>query len=736
MKRQMMLAIVGLQALLLSAAEPVTVSTAADLVAKLRELNGTAGAVIQLEAGNYELPEEAMIEDANNGIGAISVNKVKLIGLGEKPEDVKLIGNGKIRAVIAYGNAWLENLMITNGNTTAGYTPPGGSRVTNSTRGGGVYGACIITNCVIAGCKASHGGGVASCSNLVKTRLYGNSASYGGAVFGMSFSGCVLENNTADQGGGVWLNGTYTVKDSVFSGNSATGTYGGGGIFQQDRITIATNCVFVENSANVGNGGATCGRAASTTANIELQGCVASNNTAKTGGACYKSTLRGGIVVGNVAEVAGGGLYSSSTYGCRIVNNKSKDGGGCYSCYVYDQCVIAGNISTNGSGGGGLFASWAYDSVISNNFAFGASGGGVYLDDKGTYVISNCLVYANCCTPTTANSYGGGIICKTKDSKIIDSEIVGNYGMTAPNAAKKNGLTGGVHGGTIIGCSIHDNYADSLCGGCREGIAYNCRIYNNDSGDVGKNCHSMQLIGCDIADNTVAYGSAYGCTFHDVVSGLERTLTNNPFKVGHTYTSATVWNYHMNATNCLFRNNAGGMFVGTEAGGVSASLVNCTIADNAIGSLLTAFKDSSHPLEIINCAFVNNTDANGRNPRDINFVATSVFPDGMRMSNCIYGTTSVANLGDFAEDVNTLYKLGAGGVAGSPRFNRNGAYPYEPKRSSPLVGRGKVMSWMTDAYDIRGEADEGKYLRLRDRVADVGCYQCWLDPVGMMLLFK
>jgi hypothetical protein len=43
---------------------------------------------------------------------------------------------------------------------------------------------------------------------------------------------------------------------------------------------------------------------------------------------------------------------------------------------------------------------------------------------------------------------------------------------------------------------------------------------------------------------------------------------------------------------------------------------------------------------------------------------------------------------------------------------------------------------MTGAYDIRGEADEGKYLRVRDGKVDIGCYQCWLNPVGMTVVVR
>lgn len=737
MRKCLILKLAALSQMIVLAGDPVQVSTTAELVAALTAHNGTAGQVIELAANDYILPSEPMITDANNGYGAICVNNVTLRGLGARPEDVKLIGDGRIRAVLGVNSGRLENLMVTNGNTTAGYTPPGQTKPSaNSTRGGGVYGPITITNCVIAGCKGSHGGGVASCTKLLDSRLCGNTATWGGAVFGMSFSGCTLANNTSGEGGGAWLNGKYEVRDSVFVGNAATGN-DGGGIFQQGNVTVASNCVFSGNSAVNGGGGAAFGRAADATARVELYDCIVTNNTAKNGGACSKCTIRGGLVARNGASANGGGLHDSSAFACSILDNTAKAGGGCHGSDLHDRCVVSGNVVMGGSGGGGLYASSAYDCVVSNNFANGSFGGGVYND--ADQVISNCLVYANRCSSGTGHAFGGGIYCASSDARIIDCEVTGNYAMTAPDAAASSfGLTGGVHRGTILGGSVHDNYADSLCGGCREGTAIGCRIYNNDSGDNGKNCHSMRLIGCDVSDNLVSYGSAYGCVFHDIVDGRSHTLTNNPFKADHTYsTVAAVWNYHVNATNCLFRGNKTTLFMGTNAGKVRASLVNCTVTDNEIGYTFHTFKDPDYQLDVVNSAFVGNRNKLGQ-ACDI-AMASAVDDEGrygISLRNCLYGSTSVANLADFAPNPATLYRLGEGGIASAPLFKGSGAYPYEPKWSSPLVGRGMLMDWMTAAYDIRGDISAGKYRRLRDGKVDIGCYQSWLEPTGLVVLLQ
>ena len=53
---------------------------------------------------------------------------------------------------------------------------------------------------------------------------------------------------------------------------------------------------------------------------------------------------------------------------------------------------------------------------------------------------------------------------------------------------------------------------------------------------------------------------------------------------------------------------------------------------------------------------------------------------------------------------------------------------YALRYSSPARGKGLVQDWMTDALDIR---QDPACPRLRDGKVDIGCYQCWLDPVGL-----
>jgi hypothetical protein len=41
-------------------------------------------------------------------------------------------------------------------------------------------------------------------------------------------------------------------------------------------------------------------------------------------------------------------------------------------------------------------------------------------------------------------------------------------------------------------------------------------------------------------------------------------------------------------------------------------------------------------------------------------------------------------------------------------------------------------AWMEGAYDIRGEG----YPRANGTSVDLGCYQCWLNPIGTVFSIR
>ena len=209
------------------------------------------------------------------------------------------------------GGLRIENGVVNISNTTISNNTSGGA---GNTRGGGgiiVFGELTLTDCIISGNTAGEGtdgGGILNEGQLrlVRSIVTGNTAGrhgggiYDGAALGATIIDSTISNNTANtagidtgrgggiyvesdpgvtvtgstisgntspgHGGGIFTNGTFTLKNTTVSGNSA-GTVGGGiyddhpggpgGVVTLDSSTIVNNQANqvggVENRAPVGN---------------------------------------------------------------------------------------------------------------------------------------------------------------------------------------------------------------------------------------------------------------------------------------------------------------------------------------------------------------------------------------------------------------------------------------------------------------------------------------------------
>jgi hypothetical protein len=150
-----------------------------------------------------------------------------------------------------------------------------------------------------------------------------------------------------------------------------------------------------------------------------------------------------------------------------------------------------------------------------------------------------------------------------------------------------------------------------------------------------------------------------------------------------------------------------------------------------------------YPMLMQNTVIYDNFVYESTTSRDIN-IATSAdssnrcVPGALIFDHCVYKTKqSSLDLTDYIID-NSLYRFGQDGFGADPKFamSRDENHPFSPKRTSPLRGRGRPLDWMIGAYDLRGDADGGKYLRLQDGDVDIGCYQCWLDPIGTSIVIR
>ncbi len=305
----------------------------------------------------------------------------------------------------------LRNCLITNN--------------TNRDSGGGIevlLAELRLESCRIVNNATSYrGGGIAAESSRItmdRCQISGNRTDYpgdslqglGGGLYlfatDIDASNCVIRENYADRyGGGMYCGGTHvaTLTDCIFEDNAA---YAGGGGAAYVSGTLE-RCLFRRNQAVGRDGGGIIADAA------VLADCVIAENTAERG-------LAGGVQ-----------LRGSSLTRCTIAGNTAAAGGGVVASTdsLVQDCMIVGNRAIGEEHyhyGGGLVLTGdtrLVQTVITGNSA--VTGGGVY-STAGESRLDNLVVYSN-----TARS-GGGLFVAAGQPRVGSSIIRGNTADESP----------------------------------------------------------------------------------------------------------------------------------------------------------------------------------------------------------------------------------------------------------------------------------------------------------------
>ena len=288
----------------------------------------------------------------------ITVDKEATIKSVNGPEKTVCVGNSYSVFYLKKPNVLLVGITITNGNWNSG---------------GGVY--CYDKSDIVSNCF-----------------ILGNTAAFnGGGVYGGTINSCVINNNIAEDGGGV---ANSYVNDSLICNNTASAS--GGGSY-----------------------------------NSTINNCIISNNTSSSGGGSFGGEILNSEIIGNHANNSGGGTWVCAIINCSIIGNSASDGGGvCYGAIT--NCLIEANTATDEGGGvyfedGDLLINCT---VVGNNAD--QPGGGIVCKDGGTII--NSIIYNNqalngeqnwkvyssnvffgfCCT-TPTNNLPGGTQCVPDD---------------------------------------------------------------------------------------------------------------------------------------------------------------------------------------------------------------------------------------------------------------------------------------------------------------------------------
>ena len=462
---------------------------------------------------------------------------------------------------------------------------------------------------------------------------------------------------------------------------------------KEDASTVISNCVF--QGCKSKSGGGACG-------------AYKANDT-------YAGVYQKCIFIGNETAGSGGALYYAHTVDdCRFLTNKATSatslGGAICSAGTISKSFFFGNgLSWNGSisgstavGGGAVYvpantkfaAVSIADCEFSGNSVGQQSGAAVRAAHTGV-TVSRCSFLNNAAT-TGEGGGNGGALCDVSD--VVECSIVSN-------AAR---FGGGAYNCRMSNCHMANNYAyrggaavDSVLCGCT-----NSANFSDDWNELGK-----KNVGCVAVD----------CLFSNLGSAGKKLFADSSFERCRflNVTNGYLFANKVAMTNCLVA--CGGPFRFCQGLTVGSSMVNCTIVSNNYA--MTSANEKV--LTIENCLFFDNIISGTH--VDVNENARTFVES---FSHCILSASS-------DEHIPGSYNLNYYGDATfNPRFVGSQSDPENPfalQRRSPAVSKdGVVGDWMREATDIRGEG----YPRLRDGKVDIGCYQCWIKPNGLMLIFR
>jgi hypothetical protein len=315
------------------------------------------------------------------------------------------------------------------------------------------------------------GGGILDQGTLtVRNCAFDNNAApdgLGGAIEGdgpLTVSGCTFTNNSAQFGGGINATSTLSVSASNFVGNTGTtigGAIGYGPLVPPAGPATVSGCMIENNTSFDGGGIGALGP-------IIIRNSVISGNTSPdpangVGGGIWSSgstmTVNNTLVIGNRSTL-GGGIAGGGDW--TITHSVIADNTA--STTDPNGFAFGGGITFSG-GFTGLHLT-VTDSTISGNQVEGhtAGGGGIHADFGAVVSVSNSTFSDNTATSDFAPEGGAIDLSTVNQASLTNSSFVGNRAVLVSTStfqfASANGGAVFLNGpGTVKGCSFIDNQA-------------------------------------------------------------------------------------------------------------------------------------------------------------------------------------------------------------------------------------------------------------------------------------
>lgn len=381
-----------------------------------------------------------------------------------------------------------------------------GNRVSND--GGGIYTSAdaYIYDSKIDSNRADQGGGIRIQSGAIvileRDTIQINTADFQGAGISLNSSTLTIDscrvylNDAANNGGGLHASGTAiaTIQNHTrirSDGSTIVADDGGGVYFNGTSLTIDSSWIY---SLNVGSNGAGLYVSGTTDVILRNASLISDNDAGNNGGGIY-ATLGASFTIQDSTQIGENGFP----------NNALSRGGGVYwnstdTLQVTDSYIHFNNAQNTAVAGGGVYTRAGYinltKSFVQNNGSIGVGGDGAGLCvDNAAATID--IIQTNI-SNNTANDDGSAIFHADGDVTLINSLVYSNSNATGDHALVSE------NGDMVIFNSTIANNANSVFAvqvdiGVTGGIT-NTILYGNNPGDI------------NVADNVyvidhVVYGS-------------------------------------------------------------------------------------------------------------------------------------------------------------------------------------------------------------------------------------
>ena len=250
----------------------------------------------------------------------------------------------------------------------------------------------------------------------------------------------------------------------------------------------------------------------------------------------------------------------------------------------------------------------------------------------------------------------------------------------------------------------------------------NLRASPSDEYQNGNAAANSRLEGCDLNDGNIVGSIVDRCRIHDVPSTVRSIFSG--------------WTRCTNSLieRCEMLAESGTLYFIANSSPMDAEFVNCTFATNRMYTYYTYNQNTAtNGIKFVNCLFNGNIDADSRTTdfgARVNSSTGQTWVEHVSCDHSYYGKFTPGNqyqmtAARFYVVTNAPNSLMQ---CANPRFAQNPKWSLSLR--SPILGKGAVADWMDEATDLAGKS------RIRGGAVDPGCYQCWLRPLGMIMIIK